>query len=577
MLGIATVRNATTARIRRALGALAAGSVVVLTIPVTSGATALPTRNTGLPNSTGCFNAKVLSTLIADDAPNVTFPAHECYNLAAGASLSISDTTGLTINGNGDTLNQPNLGAKLQVDPILELDENKDLSISDLDLAGAYSGTDGGAAYEGSAGVRISGSHGVTMSDVNISNVQGDFVELGADLFTGVLDSRISYSDSSFLGAGFDGLTDDGTDGCGVPGAGATFDDDTFTDMGTNAIDFEYDDYVSGDDTSGCGGNGKPTYAAEDDVAIENNTFDDWGAADWFSSIQPQSANCVETDGSCGDSIYDGTDGVREQDDLFLDNTINAPHPLVQMFGAAGDGSRSGPPAATSFYQMSNITFEGNVGLTPAGSTSGGAPNIPNVGSAMTFQNGYNVTIENNTLPMFYETQYGPYLAAVELTQMTDTSITRNTFDGACSIKNPSSSGNISVSVSGGLQVPCVSVSAPVPNKTATPPTPNAGQVTQTQSVPVQPADLTADGIPGARGGEGGNSDRNSSTVVASYRESQAVATGLPLPDSRETALALIALSALAGAIALFTRRKRRVAVVAPSAIDMLGRSRPTR
>ena len=158
MLGIATVRNAATALIRRALGALAVGSVVVLTIPVTSGATASPTRSTGLPNSTGCFNAKVLSTLIADDTPNVTFPAHECYNLAAGASFTISDTTGLTINGNGDTLNQPNLGAEQQVDPILELDENKDLSISDLNLAGAYSGTDGGAAYEGARGSAYRGA-----------------------------------------------------------------------------------------------------------------------------------------------------------------------------------------------------------------------------------------------------------------------------------------------------------------------------------------------------------------------------------------------------------------------------------
>ncbi len=137
---------------------------------------------------------------------------------------------------------------------------------------------------------------------------------------------------------------------------------------------------------------------------------------------------------------------------------------------------------------------------------------------------------------------------------------------------------NSSVSVSGGLWEPYLSVSSPVPNKASAPPAPNPGRLTdETQSAPVQAASLSADRAPGASG-EGSGSDRRSNTVLASdHREAQALSTALPQLDSREVAVVLLALSGLATAIALFTRRQRRVAVVAPSAIDMLGGSRPTR
>ncbi len=139
-------------------------------------------------------------------------------------------------------------------------------------------------------------------------------------------------------------------------------------------------------------------------------------------------------------------------------------------------------------------------------------------------------------------------------------------------------SANSSVSISGGLWEPYVAFSSPVPNKPSTPPAPNSGQVTaQRQSAPVQAANLTADQAPGARG-EGSDSARSSNTVLAAdHGESQAVSAGLALPDAREAAVVLIALCALASALALFTRRKRHGAVVAPTVIDMLGGSRPTR
>ncbi len=144
-----------------------------------------------------------------------------------------------------------------------------------------------------------------------------------------------------------------------------------------------------------------------------------------------------------------------------------------------------------------------------------------------------------------------------------------------------STSANSSVTVSGGVWQPYVSVSAPSPIRPSTPAPSNAGQlIADTHAAPVHSHVLSvaADGVLATSTGGGAPHHNSAAALASNRREPQAVATTFPQSASREAAAVLIAFLALATAIGLVKRRRQRASVLAPSIVDMLGRSsQPTR
>jgi hypothetical protein len=335
----------------------------------------------------------------------VEFPTDGCYLI--GGTLKIESTKGLSIVGNGTTLSQAAPGPKTTLRPVVLLAQDSDLTMRGLDIDGAYDGSNGGVNYEGDYGLLLEADSGVTLTNLKVINIQGDFIDLNAPNsgFTGTshaLNTDVSVTNSTFTNAGYHGLTVEAADG-------ASFSGDNFSNMGVDAIDFEYDTY------STAWKNGKPTFAAEDNVTIKNDTWDSFGA-DWFASIQPQRP------------------GVDEEHVVLSDNTIDSASPLIQVKGS----------------DLNNgLTIAGNTGLTPATSTSGGSITQPYVGSSMVISHVNNVVIKNNSFPVYDGTANyfpnHPYLAALTATDLDALQVQTNDFEGALGILNPTSSGNTAV------------------------------------------------------------------------------------------------------------------------------------
>jgi len=341
----------------------------------------------------------------------VELPTGGCYLI--GSSLKIQSTTGLTIVGNGSTLRQATPGPKTTLRPVVLLTQDSNLTMKSLNIDGAYDGANGGVSYEGDYGLLLEADSGVTLDSLRVNNIQGDFIDLNAPNsgFTGTshaLNTNVSVTNSIFKNAGYHGVTVEAADG-------VLFSGNTFSNIGVDAMDFEYDVY------STAWKNGKPTFAAEDNVTITNNTWNSFGD-DWFASIQPQ------------------LPGVDEENVVLSDNTVNSASPLIQV---KGSGLNKG------------LAITGNKALKPARSTSGGSITQPYVGSTMAINHVDNVDIENNVFPVYDGmTNYypnHPYLAALAATNLNALKLRNNNFEGALGILNPSSSGNTAVIECGNL------------------------------------------------------------------------------------------------------------------------------
>ena len=343
-----------------------------------------------------------LSSEVNGLPPNstVTLKSGACY--LVNSTVLIQNTSGLTVNGNGATLKRTSLMPAGQKDPILDLRQNTNLTLNNVKVVGAYNGTNGGASEEGNYGISMQSNHGVTVSGMNMANVQGDFVFLSPPNDTGgtELNHNVAITGSTFIGAGYHGLTVESVNGLNVSS-------DIFANMGVDAIDFEVDVANTTFDAQG-----NAQAYAEDNVTIANNTWSDF-QDDWFASLQGQSP------------------GVQSQNVSLTGNTVNAMSPLVEVTG-------TNPYLTPKRYWNTGLTISGNHGLQPAISTHGGG--APGTEATMQIQAVVGLTITGNTFPL--DQPHAPYLSVLQAFENQQMTITGNTFTGAYSVLQPGSAAN---------------------------------------------------------------------------------------------------------------------------------------
>ncbi len=285
-----------------------------------------------IPSNCGTADSTVaLSAFFATVPANstVTFPENGCFII--NETLLLQGTTGLTIEGNGSTLKQT--VSPTNPAPLVELWNDANLTIENLNIDGAYTGSNSGEGSEGDYGIQFEADSGVTLTNDTVNNIQGDFLYLSPpyDVTTSdALSTGITITNSTFTNAGYHGLTVESV-GCPTltPCNGLTVSKDTFSGIGTDAMDFEYDDYSTPFNT-----NGTPFWAAQDDVTIEDDTWANWGN-DWFASLQGQ------------------TPGVQEQRLTLTHNTLLTTGPLFEVVG-------TNPYLTTAPYTNADWTITDN-------------------------------------------------------------------------------------------------------------------------------------------------------------------------------------------------------------------------
>ncbi len=362
----------------------------------------------GSGDSSGALS-QFFATLPAN--AQVTFPANGCF--VVNGTVLVQGVTGLTIDGNGSTFKQT--VSPSNPSPLVELWNDKDLTIENMKIEGNYDGTNGGSGEEGDYGVQFEADSGVTLTNDSMSNIQGDFLYLSPpyDVTTSdALSTGITITDSTFTNAGYHGLTVESV-GCPTlaPCNGLTVSGDTFSDIAVDAMDFEYDDY-----STPFNPDGTPFWAAEDDVTIAHNTWIDWNY-DWFASVQGQ------------------LPGVQEQNLTLSDNTLEADSALFEVVGT----NRALTPTAST---NDNWTITGN-------SFVSGYYGAPYRGSGSVSGQLYFITdlkLENNDFP-FCNGEYeapepesectAPSEYVFDLDTITYGSIANNAFPGSLGIVLP--------------------------------------------------------------------------------------------------------------------------------------------
>jgi hypothetical protein len=334
----------------------------------------------------------------------LTMPAGSCWNV--NGTITIQSKTALVIDGNGSTFMQAK--APAETGPILQLWLDSAVVIENLNVHGAL-GSAGGSTNEGDYGVEMEADSGVYLMSDTLTDIQGDFVYLSppydVNKTSDALNKAIFIVNSTFTNSGYHGLTIESVDGFVV-------DDSTFSNIPVNAMDLEYDTY-----STPFNADGTPYWAAQDNIQILNNTWNNWGY-DWFVSDQGQ------------------TPGVQEQHITLSGNTLNANSPLIEIVGTP------------TYYAPSTAYL--NIGLTVENNTfAPGAYALPYRGSNTPVMSIYSVAgldMENNSFPLCPGT-YGtppttqclaaPYSYAMDLYNGTFDVINNNNFSGAVGIREP--------------------------------------------------------------------------------------------------------------------------------------------
>jgi hypothetical protein len=359
-------------------------------------------------DSTGALS-QFLATVPSGSA--VTFPENGCFIVSE--TLLLRDTSGLTIDGNGSTLKQT--ASPTNTAPLVELWDDSNLTIENLKIEGAYNGSNGGAGEEGDYGIKFEADSGVTLTNDAVSDIQGDFLYFSPpyDVTTSdALSTGITITNSTFTNAGYHGLTVESV-GCATlaPCNGLTISGDTFRSIGVDAMDFEYDDY-----STPFNADGTPFWAAQDDVTIENNTWEDWGN-DWFASVQGQ------------------TPGVQEQHLTLKNNELESDGPTFEVVG-------TDPRSTTTRYTDADWTITGN------GFASGFYGEPYRGGTSVTAQlyNISNLQLTGNTIPLCAGTYEAPQPAStcsspdeyvMDINVVTGGAISGNDFAGALGVVQP--------------------------------------------------------------------------------------------------------------------------------------------
>jgi hypothetical protein len=354
-----------------------------------------------VPASIGCWGdqSAALSSFLNSLPANstVNFPKNGCYMIST--TLAIHNKTGLTINGNGTRIYQDVPGPESSpVDPIMELYENTNLAINNVTVHGDYNGTNGGSYYEGDLGWLLEANHGVTLTGDTTEYAQGDCIELNSPDNSFItpgdvsLNTNVNVLNSTFNYCGYHGLSIEAANG-------ALFQGDTFSNMGTDAMDFEHDIYSTGMS------NGQPNYAAEENITISHDTWTTFGG-DWFASVQGQ------------------TPGVAEHNVVLNGNTINSSTKAIEVLG-------TNPNATTAPYDFTNLTIENN--------TWSGSDPIDSSPSGMNITYVEGLTLRDNNFAFGYSGS--PSLDVMQLNAVTPTTIEGNTFTGASRILYSASNG----------------------------------------------------------------------------------------------------------------------------------------
>jgi hypothetical protein len=336
----------------------------------------------------------------------VRFPAQACY--VVNETLLLQGATDLTIDGNGSSFEEtvsPTTAA-----PIVELWEDTSLTMRNMTIDGDYGGSGNGENVdEGDYGFVFEGDTGVDLTDLQVDNIQGDFLYLSPPYditnSTDALNSNISVTDSTFTNAGYHGLTVQSVDGL-------TVSQDTFDDMGVDAMDFEYDDY-----STPFNPDGTPYWAAQDNVTISDNTWENWNGSDWFASVQGQDP------------------GVQEQNLTITDNYLESDGPVFEVVG-------TDPRTTTEQSTDANWTISGN-SFAPG---YYGEPYRGGISQASQIYNVANLTFTDNTFPLCagtyespqpFSTCSAPDYYEMDLNVITGGFIAGNDFLGAEGIVQP--------------------------------------------------------------------------------------------------------------------------------------------
>ena len=370
-------------------------------------ATAPPTTKTTLnvPNNTcGTFSPQTtgLQTYLNQSNTTITLPSNGCWHTSG---ITIQNTTNLTINANGAQIEQ--FYQPSPENPLLTLWNDKNLTINGLVINGNHPN----ASNENGYGVQLEGDNGVTIAGSTVENVEGDWVYLAPpndiDNVTDALNTNITFNNDKFLNAGYHGFTFESV-GCLTLTAcnGATIENSTMTNMGVDAMDFEYDTYSTGFNT-----NGTPFWAAQDYVTIKNNTWTNWNGSDWLVSDQGQ------------------TPGVQFQHLTVTGNTLNDNAPFMEIVGT--DQGLTATQYTNDFWTITNNKYSPGYITKPYRGGSSATSSIFSVS---------NLTMTGNVLPLTNDGSVsGSY--ALELYKITG-SISTNSFTGAAGVVEPETYNN---------------------------------------------------------------------------------------------------------------------------------------
>lgn len=355
-----------------------------------------------------------LTTLPANSVVN--FPSGGCYLIQS--RLNLTGINGLTINGNGSTLKRTDTTEiqSKKLLPIIFIANDNNISINGLNLDGSYDGSNyGGVGYEDHYGLLLECSNNVSLTNLSVKNIQGDFLNLQAPFSTycsttgKAINNNVNVTNSTFTNAGYHGIVFEAINGTNIS-------NNTFDGMGVDAIDAEYDVY------STIITNGRVTTAAEDNINVSNNTWANFKDI-WFASIQGQSP------------------GVQEQNVTLTGNTIQTGSGLIQILGT--DQTKT-----TSDYWNNGLTITNNtiVNGQTAKAVNGGSIATPYADSIMKIKNVSNVKLSDNTFPVYDGTvgyYYNhPYLAALQAISINGLTLSNNSFSGALGILHPNSASN---------------------------------------------------------------------------------------------------------------------------------------
>jgi hypothetical protein len=332
----------------------------------------------------------------------VKFPAQACY--VVNETLLVQGASDLTIDGNGSTFVET--VSPTNAAPMVELWQDTSVTMENMNIYGNYNGND---VSEGDYGFVFEGDSGVCLTNLQMQNIQGDFLYLSPPYditnSTDALNTNISVTNSTFTNGGYHGLTVQSVDGLNVS-------HDTFDGIGTDAMDFEYDDY-----STPFNPDGTPYWAAQDNVTISDNTWENWGGSDWFASVQGQDP------------------GVQEQHLTISDNDLESSGPLFEVLG-------TDPRTTTAQYTDADWNITGNH-FAPG---YYGEPYRGGISQASQIYDVADLTFNNNTFPLCawtYESPQpfgdcaAPDYFEMDLNVITGGSIAGNDFLGAEGIVQP--------------------------------------------------------------------------------------------------------------------------------------------